>query len=335
LSEGLIAAAAPAAKRGQALRHPLDPSPNEVSMPDIDSSGLIGALHAGGPAPDRREALDLYGQFVGDWEAEIVTHAPDGARHEGRGEIHFGWILEGRAIQDVWMIPRSQDRRRDAPPLPVAGNWYGTTIRAYDRDLDAWRIYWIDPATNAYRQQIGRKQGADIVQEGVTEAGIPTRWKLQRDHAAILPLERRGVIGQGRVMASIRRGFRPPRRAANRRSRRSEETRNMIARLWRGYARPEHADAYQAMLTPELLPGIGKAKGYRGSYLLRRTIGGEVEFVTILLWDSIAAIRAIAGDDYEKAVVPGERRKYLTRWEDRSAHYEICATHGLTADDCV
>ncbi len=103
----------------------------------------------------------------------------------------------------------------------------------------------------------------------------------------------------------------------------------MIARLWRGYARPERAAAYEAMLKPELLPGIGQAKGYRGSYLLKRAAGDEVEFVTIMLFDSLESILAIAGPDYENAVVPEERRKYLTRWDAKSAHYEIAATHGL------
>lgn len=68
----------------------------------------------------------------------------------------------------------------------------------------------------------------------------------------------------------------------------------MIARVWHGYSKPEHADTYEAMLKPELLPGISAAKGYRGSYLLRREAGDEVEFITIMLWDSIDAIRAVA-----------------------------------------
>jgi hypothetical protein len=153
-------------------------SNGEALMSDSKSSHLIAALHADGPASDRADRLGLYGQFVGDWDADIVTYAPDGVRHQGRGEIHFGWILEGRAIQDVWMIPRRNDRRPDAPVMPVAGNWYGTTIRVYDPALDAWRITWIDPATNNYYQQIGRKQGADIVQEGTTEKGALSRWSF-------------------------------------------------------------------------------------------------------------------------------------------------------------
>jgi hypothetical protein len=143
------------------------------------SSQLISVLHAEQPAPDRFDKLLLYGRFIGDWEAEIIAHAPDGARHDASGEIHFGWILEGRAIQDVWMIPRLAERP-NAPPFPIAGNWYGTTIRVYDPNIDAWRITWIDPARNVFQQQIGRPRGPDIVQEGTTESGGRSRWSFTR-----------------------------------------------------------------------------------------------------------------------------------------------------------
>ena len=116
---------------------------------NIASNELISVLHAEKPAADRADKLQLYGRFIGDWETKIIAHAPDGARHEGSGEIHFGWILEGRAIQDVWMIPRLAERP-NAPPFPVAGNWFGTTIRVYDPTIDAWRIYWIDPAEMSF-----------------------------------------------------------------------------------------------------------------------------------------------------------------------------------------
>lgn len=104
----------------------------------------------------------------------------------------------------------------------------------------------------------------------------------------------------------------------------------MVARVWHGYTKPEHADAYEAMLKPELLPGISKKKGYRGSYLLRRELGTEVEFITILLFDSIGAIRAASGHpDYETAIIPEERRKYLSRYDAKSSHYEVASVHGL------
>lgn len=97
----------------------------------------------------------------------------------------------------------------------------------------------------------------------------------------------------------------------------------MIARIWRGYTRPEHAGAYEAMLKPELLPGLGEVEGFHGSYLLRRDQGEEVEFITIILMDSVDSIRAVAGPDYETAVVPEPRRKYLARYDVKAAHYEV------------
>jgi heme-degrading monooxygenase HmoA len=103
----------------------------------------------------------------------------------------------------------------------------------------------------------------------------------------------------------------------------------VIARVWHGYTNPENADTYEAMLKPELLPGVGKIKGYKGSYLLRRNAGQQVEFITIMFWESIEAIRAVAGSDYETAVIPEERRKYLARYDAKAAHYEVASVHGI------
>jgi heme-degrading monooxygenase HmoA len=97
----------------------------------------------------------------------------------------------------------------------------------------------------------------------------------------------------------------------------------MIARIWHGYTTPQNADAYEAMLTPEVLPGISQVRGFRGSYFLRREHGSEVEFITILLWDSLAAIRDFAGPSYEVAVVPAERRQVLSHFDERASHYEV------------
>jgi heme-degrading monooxygenase HmoA len=105
----------------------------------------------------------------------------------------------------------------------------------------------------------------------------------------------------------------------------------VIARVWRGYTKAEHADAYESMLTPELLPGLSKVAGYRGSYLLRRVAGEEVEFVTIILWESLDAVRAVAGPDFENAVIPEERRQYLARYDAKAAHYNIAAVQGIVS----
>lgn len=98
----------------------------------------------------------------------------------------------------------------------------------------------------------------------------------------------------------------------------------MITRIWRGWTTPENAAAYQSLLLDEIFPGIASRNiaGYRGISLARREEEGEVEFVTIMWFDSIADVRAFAGDRYETAVVPAKARAVLSRFEERSAHYE-------------
>ena len=98
----------------------------------------------------------------------------------------------------------------------------------------------------------------------------------------------------------------------------------MIARIWRGWTTPENAHAYQRIVSQEVLPGIAARNldGYHGAYLLRRDLDGEVEFATIMLFDSLEHIRAFAGEDYEAAYVPPRARAVLARFEERSAHYD-------------
>jgi hypothetical protein len=99
----------------------------------------------------------------------------------------------------------------------------------------------------------------------------------------------------------------------------------MICRIWHGWTSPAHADAYETLLREEIFRGIATrlTGGYRGIELLRRTIGDEVEFVTIMWFDSLDAIRAFAGPDYEHAVVPDAARRLLARFDDRSSHFEV------------
>ena len=106
----------------------------------------------------------------------------------------------------------------------------------------------------------------------------------------------------------------------------------MVARIWRGYAATKsHADAYEAMLKPELLPGISTKQGYRGSHLLRRDAGDEIEFMTVLLFDSLDDIKALTGPDYETAVVPEARKQHLVRYDAKAVHYDMRATNLLVS----
>jgi hypothetical protein len=98
----------------------------------------------------------------------------------------------------------------------------------------------------------------------------------------------------------------------------------MITRIWRGWTTRENADAYQRIVSEEVLPGIAARglDGYHGAYLLRRELDGEVEFATIMLFDSLHHVRAFAGEDYETAYVPPQARAVLARFDERSAHYD-------------
>ncbi len=101
----------------------------------------------------------------------------------------------------------------------------------------------------------------------------------------------------------------------------------MISRIWHGWTTPGNADKYEALLKDEIFVGIQdrQIRGFKGIQLLRREIGKEVEFVTIMLFDSLDAVREFAGEDYEVAVVPQNARAVLSHFDERSQHYEVRA----------
>jgi heme-degrading monooxygenase HmoA len=99
----------------------------------------------------------------------------------------------------------------------------------------------------------------------------------------------------------------------------------MIARIWHGYTSRENAGAYEALLRSEIFEGIVRRgiAGFRGIDLLRRDVADGVEFVTVMRFDSLDAVRAFAGEDHEVAVVPPKARALLARFDARSAHYDV------------
>lgn len=121
-------------------------------------------LCAGLPFPALSEKLSLYGQFIGKWKMDAVIYDASGNKtHTGKGSIYFNWILEGKAIQDVWILPDV---------------FYGTTLRIYDPAIDAWHILWIDPGKQSYPNQIGRAIENNIVQVGKDSKGDILRWSF-------------------------------------------------------------------------------------------------------------------------------------------------------------
>jgi hypothetical protein len=132
---------------------------------------LLAASHRSREIP---ESADLYGWLIGSWGLDVLHYAgADLAARGIKGEAHFAWVLEGRAIQDVWIMPRPLDRTDD---LPKANNMYGTTLRVWDPAIDAWHITWVNPVRDHWEQQIARRSGSDIVQLGNRPDGTTTRW---------------------------------------------------------------------------------------------------------------------------------------------------------------
>jgi len=99
----------------------------------------------------------------------------------------------------------------------------------------------------------------------------------------------------------------------------------MINRIWHGYTTPENADTYEALLKGEIIVGIKDRHipGFREIQVYRRELGNEVEFVTVMWFDTLDAVRAFAGEDYEAAYVPEKARAILSRFDKRSQHYEV------------
>lgn len=107
----------------------------------------------------------------------------------------------------------------------------------------------------------------------------------------------------------------------------------MITRIWRGWTTAQNAPAYQNLLLTEIFPAIERRGigGYQGISLLRRDTGDEAEFVTMMWFDSIEAVKSFAGEQYEVAVVPPQARALLSRFDMASAHYETIVPAPLLA----
>jgi hypothetical protein len=140
---------------------------------------FLSALASPRRAADIDEADDVYGWLVGSWSLQVLHYRGYDVRSERlTGEMHAGWALEGRAIQDVWIMPAREDRRAGRTARDPLNDMYGTTLRAWDPALRAWRIAWNNPARGHRETQIGRRVGEEIVQTGARADGQATRWRF-------------------------------------------------------------------------------------------------------------------------------------------------------------
>lgn len=145
-------------------------------MAAAERENLHTVLAAPGRSREIDDSDDVYGWLIGSWELEVLHYkAVDVVALGLKGEVHFGWVLEGRAVQDVWIMPRRSQRTAETPKT---NNMYGTTLRIWYPALQGWLIKWINPVTGHFEEQIGRRNGMDIVQVGARPDGTPTRWRF-------------------------------------------------------------------------------------------------------------------------------------------------------------
>ena len=128
----------------------------------------IKGLGAEGPDSNLKDRLMLFGQFVGDWDIVEARYLQvDGTWVKMKGEVHFGWILGGTAIQDVWMGCREGSQKVVL---------FGTTVRFYDAKIDAWRSTWLSPLKGLVQTFIARKVNDEIVLEFQNTNAYPEKW---------------------------------------------------------------------------------------------------------------------------------------------------------------
>lgn len=137
--------------------------------------GFLTALSAPARAADIDAADDVYGWLVGSWEMDVLHYRVDQRNARRRGEIHFGWVLEGRVIQDVWIMPPPAGHHGAPEPGDAM---YGTTLRVWDPALRAWRVTYVNPRTGQRDELVGRRIGDQLVQIGTHADGTPIRWNF-------------------------------------------------------------------------------------------------------------------------------------------------------------
>ena len=138
------------------------------------ASPTISGLVSSGPAPDLAEELMLFGQFAGDWACDVVLKLPNGSKVSGTCEWHFGWVLDGRAIQDVWIAKYKNLKSNNS------ANAYGTTLRWYDPGTDVWHVLWVNAQQNVVHSFSAKKIGNEIVLNSQDGPNHLVRWVFNK-----------------------------------------------------------------------------------------------------------------------------------------------------------
>jgi hypothetical protein len=127
------------------------------------------SLLAPGPHPSLGKHAETYGRFIGSWVGEYEDHMEDGRIESGSMEVHFFWVLEGLAVQDVWIAPKPRGNASHTRDT------YGTTVRVFDPAAQLWRVVWLNPKKNVRYDLVGQQVGDEVIQLGV-HGDRQTKW---------------------------------------------------------------------------------------------------------------------------------------------------------------
>ncbi len=143
--------------------------PRQGTIMNDPRRDMIATLEARGPHASLGDQARTFDRFVGTWDCDYANFKEDGTIEHAKGEVIFGWVLDGRAVQDVWTwIEKDSTGERKL----------GTTVRFFDPKIGKWRIVWIDPVSYAIKILLGGAVGDRIVLEGTTDDGVRMRWSF-------------------------------------------------------------------------------------------------------------------------------------------------------------
>jgi hypothetical protein len=141
----------------------------QITIMNDPRRDMITTLEARGPHPSIGDQAQIFDRFVGTWDCDYASFKEDGTTKHAKGEVIFGWVLDGRAVQDIWTWS-DKDSSGDRE--------LGTTVRFFDPKIGKWRIVWIDPVSPAIKLLTGGAVGGRIVLEGKADDGVSMRWSF-------------------------------------------------------------------------------------------------------------------------------------------------------------
>jgi hypothetical protein len=166
----VVCASAMAADGPKASRSGSRPDEGPAHEAPTAREAMVTTLAATNPNPALGNEAQTFDRFVGAWDADFTFYRDDGTVLHKKGELFFGWIMDGRAIQDLWIVyPRDGQKERTI----------GTTIRFFDTALKQWRVVFINPQFNYVVTTQGGREGDRIVLRGVDSDGLPIRWTFR------------------------------------------------------------------------------------------------------------------------------------------------------------